>query len=123
MRRPLAIVCALAFVAGLACDSGDDDGGDGGTDRTGTILATDGDAAAGEAEFVNTCGIATCHGPDGSGADNPDAPPLTMEVPPLSDEDLVNVMLEGVPPKMTPHDHLSDKQLADILAYVTESFG
>lgn len=119
----------LALTTACDEDSGDEGGGDtsaddGGGDRASTILGLNGDAASFGSLFTANCGIAGCHGPNGNdGA----APALQDRVGPLSDEEIVDILLTGVADGdsgmvMTPQSHLSDQELADALAYVNANF-
>jgi mono/diheme cytochrome c family protein len=131
MRKSLALVCTFALALSFACDSGGGDGdSDGGTDaadggdRAATILGLSGDMASGGTVFTANCGLAACHGADGLGTDSPAAASLAEVVPNKTDAEVVDDMLNGVnTPAMPPQTHLSDQELADVLAYVTGTFG
>ncbi len=116
----LAGSLALAF----GCDGGDEDdtgGGTGGDDRAATILALNGDAASGATLFTSRgCSIDTCHGADGlSGMAMPS---LDTSVMASEDAQIVNTFLNGKG-GMPPQSSLSDQELADLLAYVSDTFG
>lgn len=114
--RILPLLCAVALGG---CDGEEE------KDRETKILELEGNASAGEAVFSANCGTTDCHGPDGQGGvDAPDPAPMPLDVLVGAREDLaiVRVMLNGLG-NMTPQSHLSDQQLADVLAYVNETFG
>jgi mono/diheme cytochrome c family protein len=115
--RILPLLCTVALGG---CDGEEEE------DRQTTILGLEGDAAAGEAVFAANCGTTDCHGPDGSGGVDAPAPgppmPLTTLVQAREDDAIVRVMLDGLG-NMTSQADLSDQQLADVLAYVNETFG
>ena len=110
MRMIVASVLALGLTTTLAC--GDKDGGGGEFDD---ILALDGDATAGGTKFSSTC--AACHAADGTGGSGPS---LVDAVPGYSDEELLDIMLNGNG-DMAPVS-LSDQEAADVLAYLIETF-
>lgn len=124
LRKMPALLFAGALALATGCDGDEEDtggGGTGGEDRAATILGLEGDAASGETLFASSgCNIMSCHGADGlSGAA---MPPLSSSVAAASDEQIVTTFLEGKG-TMPAHSNLSDQQLADLLAYVTETFG
>lgn len=114
--RSLLILALPAALLLPACDS--DDGDDGGS-RNDDIKALTGDAAAGEAVFTQgTCGSMGCHGADGvSGT----APSLADVVAGHSDDELINAVLDGSG-TMPPND-LEDQEMADVLAWMRQTFG
>lgn len=93
----------------------------GAEDRVSIIVGLEGDAANGESLFgTNACSAMGCHGEDGlSGSATPS---LDMSVPAAMPEDIVETFLDGKG-GMPPQSFLEDQQLADLLAYVTETFG
>jgi mono/diheme cytochrome c family protein len=131
MRRSLALLLTTMLALTTACDedTGDEGGNDtsaddGGEDRAATILGLTGDAANFESDFAANCGIAGCHGPSGNDGN---APALMDRVGALTDEEIVDILLEGVTDGdsgmvMTSQSHLSDQQLANALAYVNANF-
>ncbi len=136
MSWPMRILASLSTVllgAALLCtgcdsdedettstgdSTGDSTGGSGG-DRAATILGLSPDPAAGAMVFSGTCGIASCHGPDGNSG--PVAMPLSSRVPALTDEAIVGVLLNGQG-GMPSQAALSDQELADVVAYLNETF-
>jgi cytochrome c551 len=117
-------IFALTTVLALgACDDDEDDGGGSGTDggdRTAAILGLDGNASAGQSVFANNlCSNAICHGTDGT---NGDAPSLAEQVAAGSDQQLVTSLLNGKG-DMPTQGALSDQELADVLAWLNETFG
>jgi mono/diheme cytochrome c family protein len=107
MGRVWSAVVVAGLLA-LAC---------GGGEETGLgALELQGDASRGESLFAFHC--ASCHGGDGSGGSQ--GVDLREEVPHHSDRELVGLMANG---KGTmPAPGLSDQQIADVLAYLRETF-
>ena len=112
MRRRLLPVFVLAL-APVACDGGG--GGGGGIDD---ILALTGDAGAGQAVFNSTCANASCHGADGASGTGPSLP---VVAPAYDREGLTRVVFNGT--GTMPAQNLSDQDIADVVAYVQETFG
>ena len=110
---------AVVLCAGtLACDGGDGDEGGGACDRSSTILGLGTDEANGATVFANTCGSSGCHGADGiSGS----APSLATEIPEHNSDELACILLAGEG-SMPSQAHLSDQDLADVIAYVEATF-
>jgi len=102
-------ILAWALMLG-AC--GGDEAND---DRIAAILELDGDVAAGATGYASNC--ASCHGADGEGGTGP----AMADAVTLSDEDIVDVVLNGVG-GMPGFDSLEDQEIADILAFVTDTF-
>jgi mono/diheme cytochrome c family protein len=107
-RWALWVVC----LAAMGCDGGGKDTGDG--DRVSTILALEGDPAAGQGAYESQC--SACHGASGEGGVGPaltgvDADPETT----------ITQILEGGE-GMQPYDTLPDQDIANIYAYMVESF-
>lgn len=125
LRKMPALLFAGALALATGCDGDDDDGGaDGGTggeDRAATILGLSGDAASGQSLFsAGACATPACHGADGvSGSATPS---LGDSIPMTSDEQIVNTLLNGKG-SMPPQSNMSDQELADLLAYVSDTFG
>lgn len=101
----------------VGCDGSGDTGGS--SDRTATILATSGTAAAGQSVYATNC--QSCHLADGSGSIGPALSGPQGRVVALSDAQLIDVILSGTN-GMPPYSGLSDQQLADLLAYMLENF-
>ncbi|MCB9685365.1 MAG: cytochrome c [Alphaproteobacteria bacterium] len=100
------MVAALALLVGCGGD-------DGGGSRVDDIMALTGDAAAGESVFASNCAV--CHGADGTGGTGPD---ITGE---SEADEVAGYVLDGAD-GMTAFDGvLSDQEIADVVAYVTES--
>lgn len=119
-----ALFLAGSLVLAMGCDDGDQDdtgGGSGGEDRAAAIFALDGDAASGATLFTSSgCSSEACHGPDGlSGMATPG---LDTSVAASDDPQIVNSFLNGRG-GMPPQGSLDDQQLADLLAYVSDTFG
>ncbi len=114
----LLLLAALVLVP--ACDDGADDEGGGGS-RVEKILALPADATAGQTVFTGTCGLSSCHGANGDTPGTPTTPTLTAEIMELSDNAVVGVIINGKD-TMPAQAGLSDQQVADVLAYVNETF-
>lgn len=95
-----------------------DDGAEAG-DRTTAILSLTGDVSHGRVVYeAALCASSACHGDDGrSGA----APSLAEQVPLRTDEEVLEVLLNGKG-SMPPQDSLSDQDLADVFAWLRETF-
>lgn len=125
LRRMPALFLAGSLALAIGCDDGggdDDTGGEsGGADRSATILGLEGDAAAGGTLFTSSgCSNDACHGADGmSGMASP---ALNTSVPNADDAQIVSTLLNGKG-SMPPQSSLADQQLADLLAYVSDTFG
>ena len=86
--------------------------------RASTVLGLGVDAAAGADVFANTCGGGGCHGSDGISGPAPD---LDEHASHFDSEGLACLLLAGTG-NMPSQAKLSDQQLADVLAYVEETF-
>jgi len=124
------LACAASLVGLTGCDGGDkEDSGLGGLDDTALtslpdspvdqILALSGDASLGEGDYTARC--SGCHGIDGMGVS---APSLFDVVPPLSGEELVEVILYGTDYGMPGYEgQLTNQAFADVVAYLTTTYG
>lgn len=98
---------------------------EGPADRRDVILAADGDATAGGPLYLRDC--AACHLADGSGGGP--FPALVTVVPALSDERIVDVMLDGIPNPpggvgMPAYGAVyTDADFADVIAWMRAEFG
>lgn len=110
-KAALAAIVALAPLA-LAC--GDKDVDSGGSEFS-AILALDGDVDSGETLFAGKC--AACHGTDGEGGTGP---ALADAVPGKSDEQLLDIMLNGTGSMAAVS--LDDQEAADMLAWLTATW-
>jgi mono/diheme cytochrome c family protein len=111
MRLWMSTVALLALAA---C-------GDNGGDSAGADLV--GDPAAGKTIFSQTCAQSNCHGPDGTGSDpSSSADDLNQVVPGLSDAEIEVRIKEGFG-LMAPVGGLSNQDVADVIAYVRQTFG
>ncbi|MCA9491382.1 MAG: cytochrome c [Myxococcales bacterium] len=100
------MVAALALLVGCGGDGG-------GGSRVDDIMALTGDAAAGATVFDANCAV--CHGADGTGGSGPD---ITSKSNP---DEVAGYVLDGAE-GMTAFDGvLTDQEIADVVAYVTES--
>ena len=120
MRLTLLLTLSAAlFLPACNEEAGDEEGGNTVEPaRVDAILALPGDTAAGETVF-GRCAAAACHGADGNSGTT--GAPLRDEVPELSDERLIQIVLGGYE-TMAPQN-LSDQEMADVLAYLRETFG
>lgn len=89
-----------------------------GETRIQTILSLTPDTAAGETLYTMQC--AACHMADGTGSAS--GANLTERVPQIADEDILTILLEGRG-NMDSYRFLKNQELADVAAYVRESFG
>lgn len=113
MRHLLLLVLPALLTPSLACDSGGG-GGNGNAD----ILALTGDPAAGEMVFNSKgCTSTACHGADGNSGS---APALSGRVSGLSDDQIIDSVLDGKG-AMPPQD-VTDQQMADVLAWLNDTF-
>lgn len=76
-----------------------------------------GDATAGATVFADTC--ASCHGASGEGVEGY-SPSMTEEVPELSDAEIEDVILNGY--EEMPAQDLTAQEVADVIAYLNETF-
>jgi cytochrome c551 len=113
LRQTLPLFVFLGLLAPTACDDEDEPKGA----RVDDILALDGDSTNGETVFA-TCATAGCHGAGGTGGPGPS---LAEGVGEHSDGELVNVIILGEG-SMPAQSQLSDQQVADVLAYLRDTF-
>ena len=114
---PRALLTALLASAAVLAACGGDDGGNGG-ESSGPPpqqVVAGGDAAAGEQVFGANC--AACHGADGGGGSGPK---LAGEDAYTDPEQVVPQIREGGGGMPAFGDKLSDKELADVSAFVVE---
>lgn len=120
MRLTLLLtLCTALFLP--ACNNEeeeDDEGGNTDPARIDAILALQGDATAGQTAFAR-CSAASCHGADGNSGST--GAPLSEEIPELTDERIIDVVLGGY--EAMPAQNLADQEMADLLAYLHETFG
>jgi mono/diheme cytochrome c family protein len=105
MRRAPPALLPLTLAVLAACGGKDD--------RVEEILALDGDADAGAEVFGSSC--AGCHGADGGGGSGPN---LQGED---EAEDVAEMVLTGDGSMPAFDGELSDQEIADVVAYVTEA--
>lgn len=122
MMKPIRLLALSFTLAAFACDSG---GGEEETDhpRTQGVLDLTGDATAGQTVFTMICGTSACHGPDGNTPGTADTKKLSDEIPHRDDRDVVNIILKGEEAMPPQEAILNDQQIADVLAYVRDTFG
>ncbi|HRI08490.1 MAG TPA: cytochrome c [Nannocystaceae bacterium] len=114
MKNIVLALFTLASIALPACSGG------GGNADVDAILALDGVSADGSTVYTDKCAV--CHMADGSGNAASGYPSLVAEVPGQSDEDIVTIILEGEEAMPAFRSQLSDQQVADVLAYLRETF-
>ena len=103
----------LLVLAALLAGCGEEE-----EDRVASVLALEGDAAAGETLYGTEC--AGCHGASGEGGVGPAMDSL---VPALSPEAFVEVTIYGFGESMPAHEYLTDQEVADIYTWLSENFG
>src|SRR5688500_3436239 len=118
MIQPLRVLALSITLASVACD------GEEASDhmRTEGVLALTGEAAGGMMVFSTVCGTAACHGADGNTPGTAETKKLGEVAPGMSDREIVNTVLKGDGP-MPPQTQLTDQEIADVLAYVRDTFG
>jgi len=87
--------------------------------------------AAGKAIYMQSC--VACHQVDGGGVQNLNPPLIKTSYVLGSPQKIINVLLKGLSQQpvdgerysnaMPPYNYLSDKQIADVLTFVRNSFG
>jgi mono/diheme cytochrome c family protein len=86
--------------------------------RRGGILALEGAIAEGTLIFANHC--TSCHGAQGEGSLS--APALKERIPNINETQLVDTLLTGKD-NMPSWSHFSDRELADLRAFLVDQFG
>lgn len=120
MRLTLLLTLSAAlFLPACNEEEEEDEGGNVDPARVDAILGLTGDAAAGETVYAR-CSVSSCHGADGNSGPT-GTPPLGEEVPEQSDEDLIQIVVGGY--GSMPAQGVDDQQMADLLAYLRDSFG
>ena len=76
------------------------------------------DSARGQTQLQTSCALRLCHGSDG---DSGPAPDLSRVTPSKSNCDLARIVLNGTM-RMPSFSHLSDQQIADLIAHARERF-
>lgn len=121
MRLTLLLTLSAALFL-PACNEGegeDDEGGNVDSARVDAILALSGDATAGQTTFAR-CSVSSCHG-NGGDAPISGTPALSDEVPGQSDGQLIQVVIGGY--ETMPAQPMEDQEMADLLAYLRDTFG
>jgi mono/diheme cytochrome c family protein len=90
----------------------------GSTAKDDTASDITGDAAAGADVYAANC--VSCHGANGEGVSGP---AMTEEVPEYDDAQLEDIIVNGTDGGMPAFGSLSDQDLADLVAYLRETFG
>ena len=118
----LLFACTFAgmvFAVGCGGDDESGSGGGGNSSRVDDIKALTGNAMAGQSRFQAVCGISSCHGPNGNDGDAT-AGDLPALVPTLSDDSIISTVIDGT--GSMPAQTLDDQQVADVLAYVRDTW-
>jgi mono/diheme cytochrome c family protein len=113
------ILLVLTAALALGC-GGDDETGSSGGGEVDAILALSGNSAAGSAVYTQTCGISSCHGSSGNNGSQT-AGDLPVAVPAASDSSIVTTVIKGQD-SMPAQGALEDQQVADVLAYLRDTF-
>ncbi len=82
------------------------------------ILELEGDPWTGLVVYEQTCALTSCHGPQGDDGSAPDLGDLTVA---HTDEQLAGVVKFGAH-DMPAQDHLSDQDIADVIAFLRIKF-
>lgn len=109
---------ALLFLASFATLNLTGCAGEDGGDDVDAILALNGVVASGATVYDAQCKV--CHGADGAGGGS--FPSLVAMVPGQGDEEIVSIVLEGEAAMPEFRSKLSDQEVADLLAYLRETF-
>jgi mono/diheme cytochrome c family protein len=109
----LCAVAGLMLVVGCGGDDETGSGGGGNGSRLDDIKALTGNATAGTTVYTTTCGISSCHGPNGNDGDANSAD-LTSG---FSQDAIISAVIDGLG-SMPAQSQLSDQQVADATAYV-----
>jgi mono/diheme cytochrome c family protein len=123
LRVLVLVVAAMLIPAGLgACGGDDDEAGDttAATETEGGGGATTGDAAAGEAVFASA-GCGGCHVLEAAGSSGSVGPNLDDAQP--SFDEVVEQVTNGGGAMPAFKDRLSEKEIQDVAAYVSENAG
>jgi len=120
MRLPLLLTLSAALFL-PACNEEEPEDETIDPARVEAILRLPSDAGAGASSF-GLCAVSSCHGADGNSGST--GTPLRDEVPELSDEQLINIVLAGYDEGdvIMPPQNLSDQEMADLLAYLRDNF-
>jgi mono/diheme cytochrome c family protein len=124
LRILILLVAAMLVPAGLGACGGDDDDEAGdttvATETEGGGGATTGDAAAGEAVFASA-GCGGCHVLEAAGSSGSVGPNLDDAQP--SFDHVVEQVTNGGGAMPAFKDRLSEKEIQDVAAYVSENAG
>jgi mono/diheme cytochrome c family protein len=118
MRRKLIPATGLVLVLNLVGCTGDT----GAEAEAGTEGGIVGDAARGEDLYAACAG---CHGPDGAGGIDIGgtlSSDLREEIPEMTEAELEEVIANGSGPAMPPQ-YDDPQDIADVIAYLLETFG
>jgi mono/diheme cytochrome c family protein len=115
-RRLLIVLVAAVLLAGCGGGNGDD-GGNGGDGGDGAALA--GNAAAGEEVFSANCG--RCHVLEEAGTNGTTGP--NLEDDEYSVDEVAEQVREGGGGMPSFDDDLSEQEIADVAAFVSQSSG
>lgn len=89
-------------------------------ERVATIIATPGTASNGSQTYTTIC--SACHMPDGSGNETFGYPALAETVSTITHVQIVETVFYGAG-NMDAYDFLTNREIADVVAYVEQEFG
>jgi mono/diheme cytochrome c family protein len=119
MRMALTSLALSLALAG--CGGGDTPGTDAGAQtRADRIAALSGDVAGGQLVYENN-GCSGCHGANGLGT----SAGVALKEPLKNDSkvEIINVLLNGKGSNMPAFGSLEDQAVADVYAYMKDTFG
>lgn len=114
IRFGALIIIATASV--VAC--GDDDETAVCETEAQAIAALSDNPSRGQTVFAATCGLSTCHGADGNQGPSPNLSAVAVG---RSDTQLATTVNCGIG-TMPAQDSLTDQEIADVVAYVQQTF-
>ena len=118
MRTAIGALALLLTFVSVACDSGEEPA----NPRVDAVTKLTGDVTAGQMVFSQLCGTAACHGPDGNTPGTPQTVKFSDRIPEMDDRGIADTVLSGLR-TMPAQSQLTDQQVADVVAYVLETFG
>jgi mono/diheme cytochrome c family protein len=117
MRTAIRTLAVVLGLVSSACDSDDEPV----NPRVDDVLALTGDSTAGMMVFVQVCGTTACHGPDGNTPGTPQTVKFSERIPEMDDRGIADTILSGLR-TMPAQSQLTDQQVADVVAYVLDTF-
>ena len=124
LRATLIALSILCLIPGCGSESDDsepvaDSGGDTTSDLGGDAGSLAGDIVTGQAVYEASCSF--CHTLTGS--QNGSTPALTDRVPYLSEDEIIDVILNGKGSMPGYEGTLKDQEIVDVAAYLRSAFG